>query len=725
MIRFLTLLLLGGGILIAQDEPVYFQAEDAFFASDFRAALKLAQQVPQSDQYYANAQILIGHSYLKLEVPDSAETVFYEIVKKDNTNPMAFNGLGLVYLSRISDSKRIIQLLKGFFSESDEERAERMFLRALKYDEKYPDARFNLARVYLLSREEGKHAMAENLLRGLAGEQPQNVIFTYHLAQAYIKTGKYDLAEQAFQRIQQVPGYRGRVNLERAMLAFNRKDYNAFSGYYLAALTDMEDEESLLRIFRDCYDLLSTAEIDLVRDKMADGAFWMNFWQRRDPNPVTDINERLILHYQRLDHARGLWGEDNLTGYDDRGMIYIRYGEPLEKYAGNSIGMNVDDNESWVYKIAGKNISFDFIEQGATFRLVNDLSEAVNSTNGVEAMTALTRLYEQRSHLSGPYTRIANELSSAVITKTQDLRIETVAPTLARFSTENARSQKSIPQSTFNYAMEGSDLPFDINYSWFYEDGRPRLELYYALNRSAVTGAEDGLDSGTELKESTVIRDENFNTLVRGSNTVNLANRFKSGNAFISQVNAYVRASKVKTTLQLEIPATNQVRMITVPVVIDSFYSDKLNLSGIEIADEIRPARASDTKVFVKNNLYVQAFPYTGISKSKPVFLYFEIYNLETDAAGVGEYQVELQVVRDSDSQDFTSLLKALNPFASEELTSVSTTFAKNSKSRFMAEYIGLDLGELSEGRYRLTVRVTDMNSSETRLRRLMFDLQQ
>lgn len=54
------------------------------------------------------------------------------------------------------------------------------------------------------------------------------------------------------------------------------------------------------------------------------------FWVDRDPSPHSDMNERLIEHWERLNHARQQFTVNESTGFqtDDRGKIYLKYGEP-------------------------------------------------------------------------------------------------------------------------------------------------------------------------------------------------------------------------------------------------------------------------------------------------------------------------------------------------------------------------------------------------------------
>ncbi len=60
------------------------------------------------------------------------------------------------------------------------------------------------------------------------------------------------------------------------------------------------------------------------------------FWLRHDPTPTTPYNERLIEHWKRIAYARKHYRKTKNSVYktDDRGTIYIKYGEPDRSKSG-------------------------------------------------------------------------------------------------------------------------------------------------------------------------------------------------------------------------------------------------------------------------------------------------------------------------------------------------------------------------------------------------------
>lgn len=60
----------------------------------------------------------------------------------------------------------------------------------------------------------------------------------------------------------------------------------------------------------------------------------LNFWEDRDLTPSDSYNERLMEHWNRVHYALNNFNTTSREVYDDRGGIYIRYGEPNKKRSG-------------------------------------------------------------------------------------------------------------------------------------------------------------------------------------------------------------------------------------------------------------------------------------------------------------------------------------------------------------------------------------------------------
>ncbi|MFQ5675291.1 MAG: GWxTD domain-containing protein [bacterium] len=74
----------------------------------------------------------------------------------------------------------------------------------------------------------------------------------------------------------------------------------------------------------------------------------VHFWKQKDPTPSTEINERLLEHWERIAYARKKFRKRRNTVYgtDDRGLIYVKFGKPDRSKFG-SLGGNRAALKRW------------------------------------------------------------------------------------------------------------------------------------------------------------------------------------------------------------------------------------------------------------------------------------------------------------------------------------------------------------------------------------------
>ncbi|MGB7211210.1 MAG: hypothetical protein WBC97_01160 [Gemmatimonadales bacterium] len=157
--------------------------------------------------------------------------------------------------------------------------------------------------------------------------------------------------------------------------------------YYEAAATD--DSAAVSGIRRDIVPLVgdtALAGLDSVHGK--ERANWLRrFWGVRDVADLRSPGERVREHYRRLFYARNHFRlvstkrrysiEERYRSYDhdydDRGLIYIRHGEPTDRASAHTVGLPL--NESWRYQRPDGDLLFHFVarEDVQDYRLVGSL----------------------------------------------------------------------------------------------------------------------------------------------------------------------------------------------------------------------------------------------------------------------------------------------------------------------------------------------------------------
>ncbi len=138
-------------------------------------------------------------------------------------------------------------------------------------------------------------------------------------------------------------------------------------------------------------------EYAAIADSAEREIFWQKFWKEKDPTPTTHKNERYEEHLRRLEYSDQHF-KDLLYHWDDRGKIYIKYGEPdyrelnpmgdalynsdpfekVDESNGEAITMRKKSGtlgwERWTYNSLAK--IFSFVQRDVGYSLVKDLDNA-------------------------------------------------------------------------------------------------------------------------------------------------------------------------------------------------------------------------------------------------------------------------------------------------------------------------------------------------------------
>ncbi|MAL17153.1 MAG: hypothetical protein CL670_05850 [Balneola sp.] len=192
------------------------------------------------------------------------------------------------------------------------------------------------------------------LLQGAA--VPENILGEDELLKegaALEAKGHYEMALEVWAKAPanlEIPSFAiGREYIRLASKHQLREYYEAASALYRWGLTAKEtppnalalNEElamlkplfSSLRFNNEQYkawvELLDKENVDVYRHLRT-------FWEELDPTPGTRYNERLIEHWERIAYARQHFDrkDDPPYGTDDRGKVYVQYGEPDKKDSG-------------------------------------------------------------------------------------------------------------------------------------------------------------------------------------------------------------------------------------------------------------------------------------------------------------------------------------------------------------------------------------------------------
>ncbi len=311
------------------------------------AAVGQFQAVIKLNKKHAPAFVGLGHVYLKRGNLKDAEKAFRKALRKQKDYPPALNGLGLVF----RNSDKTLDWAIGYFRSAYQ--ADRSYVEAyynlaqtyreigntreldaykklVKVDPDHSDAWFQIGRIYK-NRGVGR---AQNFHEAEIAFRRQLRINRHHLGaklqlgQVLKEAGRTDEAFAMLKEVVDTPNaYQRRAFLELAEMYQRARNDDPFDAQLDAYLEGLPPSEQALY-----YDLsLVVIRDELSRFKATPDeerkAQSENFWAIRDPAPVTAANERWIEHCRRVAYARENFGKV-VFPWDDRGDVYVRYGEP-------------------------------------------------------------------------------------------------------------------------------------------------------------------------------------------------------------------------------------------------------------------------------------------------------------------------------------------------------------------------------------------------------------
>ncbi|MDQ7052682.1 MAG: GWxTD domain-containing protein [candidate division KSB1 bacterium] len=457
------------------------------------------------------------------------------------------------------------------------------------------------------------------------------------------------------------------------------------------------------------------------------------YWKRRDPTPTTDQNERYEEFIQRLKYVRQWFSAPSELGFDDRGRIYLRYGEPTERFVQPIGELNVKPNESWSYSGIYPGLVFDFVSRGTYYRLVDDLSQALGArTEPAAEMENLINLYDSRTHLDPRYERIASELRRALSVDMSDygarsdprnLRIGNLnlaRQEMADIVNELQRIRTEAPKVVYRHDYKKKPLAIAHSLARFRApDGRVRVELYYGIPYNQLQFEPRGQLFQAPLIGSIAVFDSSFRRLALDSINTRLLARnavAMQRGAFISQFNFRLAPGKYHLAIRFENPAGNRLGILRAEFTCPLFPDDALAMSDLQLSPQIvRPhgiagrdsVQQQRMRRFIKHGLRVMPLPGLTIDKSRMLYVYFEIYNLQADAGGKTQYELEYSL---RDLAEKKGLIRRL--FGGKKPV-LSVVESRSGRDRNPIEYIGIDLSQQKPGKYRLQIVVRDKVSGQ------------
>jgi GWxTD domain-containing protein len=446
-----------------------------------------------------------GHSHY-----DDAASEFQWAIDLQPTWPYGWYGMGLAEYGVGDSQVSFVTGLKTMLGKDALTRSAVAFAKSAEVDPGFVRGLVDLANTALRQRVNIKLGVALEALRRsghtVAGSDPAVLLARGRVER---EVGDGDSALVAFNAYLQDGTNRSLGLLEVARTLFLLGRFDGMAPYFEGAAAD--DSAAIAGYRADLATIASDsvlAEFDQQRGARR-ATFLRRYWGQRDRLELRADGERLREHYRRLFYARKNFQltsnnrhydiveryRSGSRDFDDRGIIYIRHGEPSSRATYAAPGL--EPNESWRYSRPDGDLIFHFIarEDVQDFKLVESLfdvlgfSDAVKlqgQANGAADNAVAEQLMLSREQLSPIYRRLqgAGRMSTGRY-QSQERRVGQASIALGttsdsyelRFPQElKAHSEvlavgrdSSGPQVQIAYAIAGSSLePVTVTRGYLY-----------------------------------------------------------------------------------------------------------------------------------------------------------------------------------------------------------------------------------------------------------------
>lgn len=694
------------------DWPDYDRALQYYKLAKFDSTIYYANKIVPTDSLYFYAQLLSGHTHLELDSLDKAKNIFESLLDFRHKREFIYNGIGLYYLYKAQKEKGIIKLINKFFSKDDLNKAKDLFSRAMHLNPEYLDAVINFNRVLIETDNKDEIQKALNNLGILGENNPNNLEILDLIGQAREKNGDRSGAIHEYQNILVKNSEYADANIRLAFIYLENEDYPLFSMYYLKGCETLINQRLIRRLLFDIIDILSNQDRQFINNHILDGNFFKYFWLERDPLPLTEENERLIEHYKRLEYARDHYSSADITGYDDRGKIYVRYGKPDDYYRSPSSADFSLETESWVYNIGNETYNFDFVDDGSGFMLTSDLSASITNPNLLMALSDLREMYARRSHLSNYYANIYRELLTLHPSTTAGANTD-ISGIIHRYAIQEESKRMKIPVSVYSLQLEGTDLKYDFDtFKYFdYDQKKWYVDLFYGLQLNQLPVYFQNNVFNYELEEELLVNSSKYiNYQNKKTQNILIVSKNEAANEYyVNKKTKLLEFGLNKLFLQLKTSESKKLRLVEKELNCPRI-AEQLQMSDLLFSDDIHLWSTNDDSLFRKKSFYINPIPSRNFLKSRSIYCYFELYNISPGLNNKRIYDIEYRINEFKTGRNLSNLIADINPFSKEKknINMVAIVNEMEFNSDHESVILSFDVSNLPIGTYEFTVKVSN-----------------
>jgi hypothetical protein len=237
------------------------------------------------------------------------------------------------------------------------------------------------------------------------------------------------------------------------------------------------------------------------------------------------------------------------------------------------------------------------------------------------------------------------------------------------------------------------------------------VEFYFSVPLSEVTFVPgDDIPYVSHLAKRLTLFDEDYQSLFTRKETLQLTTPTLTevaGRAYVNQHEEVLRPGLYNVALELECVESKRLAVLKSQLKVRSFEGDSLVISDLQLSPRVVEHAAA--RHLKPNGVLVVPSVQRQWQRNRPIYVYFEVYNLGLDSRGRSDYEVTYALRSIEGGGALSQLAKIVSFLARQgKAESVEMSFRTQGSTDWEQRYVQLDMSNCPPGRAELVVTVTD-----------------
>jgi GWxTD domain-containing protein len=738
-------------------DSILVYAENLIFLGRERDADKLLSTIKNEESKTPEEKITTARiALLKFDLI-GARDIFEGIVKENPDNMDAYYYLGIACRDLAFKKSWQVHKVNSF------KRANECFEKILRHDRTYKDIclQYGLYLDYtgkttdainmILEQIKLKPGMTDSyfgirnivlrkILENKSGEKIEDIIDdfnnikdenyrNYFRGEFFRVKGFYPEAEKCFLNLLKEDINFPKILVYCALLKMYSKseDKKKVENLFFEAMNSLKTELDAEILFHDLKYIAHPKEI--LKYEMSSfleikNKYFLNFWERHNPNRGMKDNPRIYEHYKRLAEAEDkyylfregfYYVKNKFDEYSDQGLIYIRFGIPDKIIISSGSGINDEKGnlhesahdpalyfyEKDPYEIAS-NMHSNLIETWYYFS--NMINPQLEFNFWGKNKKFLTYIADKKAIVDRSFFMPVDETMKMdkILSITREYGSD---PNLDE-NKYNSMIQIGLAKEKSTIEKDALTFNIPVNlYSFRSSTGGTAIDLPYMINKSYIF--DQIPDTIKELKSEFIITiyDQNKNKIFIKTDTIILKRPDKNDDAEFRFNKFDLKPDSCEILLTIH-PIDQEIfGRGGININIPDYANKKLMISDIETGLE----KKNGSDIFKKAGRILLPKANSAHNLKTPLGAYYEIYNLKKNSDGKTMYKMEYNI-------KYTGSENIINKIFSsgDRKNSISMEYFQTGKEETAKEFISFELNKLIPGKYILEVKITDVYASKT-----------